>query len=146
MSYDLQFPNTSVSQPESEFDLSFAPPQSPPTPEQVFSSTFADVSGRDPLSTALSQRTPAQNLANYMVEQYLTNPQIVTKPVQINLGELETLKLGSMHWIEPDDRDPLFKMGRWAQILGKSGTGDPSDPVDLELRICDNEESFVGPT
>ena len=117
----------------------------PPTPEQIFRVAYADVSGRDALPTALSQRTPAKNLVNYNIKQHLYNPQIVRKPELIQLGEMKSLVSGSVHWFDPDPRDPLFSMGRWAQVLGKSGTGDTGDPVVLKLRICDNPESFIPP-
>lgn len=124
----------------------------PPTSQQQFESSYADVSGRDPLATALTQRTPAQNLADYLVSLYAgTNPRIVVKPVQIELGELDKTSpapasgdLSRQIWIE-DDRDPNFAGGRWATVLGRSGGADPGT-VELTLFIADNSESFVEPT
>ena len=126
--------------------------QGPPTPAQIFGNTFADVSGRDPLPTALNQRTPARNLANYNISMYLFNPQIIIKPVQINLGELSLINpapsgtdIARLIWFDADPRDPHFKVGRWAQVLGRSGSADPGT-VELELRICDNPQSFMPPS
>jgi len=127
-------------------------PVPPPTPEQHFNTTYADVSGRDPLPTALNQRTPARSLANYNISMYLLNPQIIRKPVQISLGELHLTNpapdgydIARLMWFDADDRDPHFVIGRWAQVIGRSGTADPGI-VELELRICDNPESFIEPT
>jgi len=123
-----------------------------PTPSQIFQNTFAEVSGRDPLPTALNQRTPARNLANYNISMYLFNPQIIIKPVQINLGELSLINpapsgtdIARLIWFDADPRDPHFKVGRWAQVLGRSGSADPGT-VELELRICDNPQSFIPPS
>jgi len=124
----------------------------PPTPAQIFQNTFAEVSGRDPLPTALNQRTPARSLANYNISMYLFNPQIIRKPVQIELGELHLTNpapdgddIARLMWFDADDRDPHFVIGRWAQVIGRSGTADPGT-VELELRICDNPESFIPPS
>ena len=82
---------------------------------------------------------------------YLFNPQIIRKPVQIELGELSLTNpapdgedIARMIWLDADDRDPHLKIGRWAQVIGRSGTADPGI-VELELRICDNPESFIEP-
>lgn len=123
-----------------------------PTAQEMFDITYADAAGREPLATALQQRTPAQNLADYLVSIYAgTNPRIVTKPVQIEPGELDKTSpapasgdLSRQIWIE-DDRDPNFAGGRWATILGRSGGADPGT-VELTLFIADNAESFVEPT
>ena len=152
MSFDLQFPAAALAKPGDAFDLSFAIPVLPPTPSDIFGSAFAEVSGRDPLPTALNQRTPARSLANYNISMYLLNPQIIRKPVQISLGELHLTNpapdgedIARMIWLDADDRDPHLKIGRWAQVIGRSGTADPGI-VELELRICDNPESFIEPT
>lgn len=127
-------------------------PTLPPTVQTQFETTYADVSGRDPLPTALTSRDPAKNLVNYLVGIYAgNNPRIVRKPVLIQYGELDKVspappagKLCREIWIE-DPRDPNFKMGRRAVILGRSGGADPGT-VELTLFIADNAESFVEPS
>lgn len=126
-------------------------PQPPPTIQQQFETTYADVSGRDPLPTALTSRDPARNLVNYLVGIYAgNNPRIVRKPVLIQYGELDKVSpappAGSRCreiWIK-DPRDPNFKTGRRALILGRAGGADPG-VVELTLFIADNAESFVEP-
>lgn len=127
-------------------------PVVPPTIQTQFETSYADVSGRDPLPTALQQRTPAQNLVNYLVGLYAgTNPRIVRKPVLVQLGELDKVspappagKLCREIWIV-DPRDPNFKTGRRAVIIGRSGSANPG-VVELTLFIADNAASFVEPS
>jgi hypothetical protein len=40
-----------------------------------------------------------------------------------------------------DAMDPLFFMGRWAQIQGRRFTDNPLE-VEFDLRISDHAESF----
>lgn len=128
------------------------PNDTPPTIQQQFQITYADVAGRDPLPTALTQRTPAQQLVNYLVRIYAgNNPRIVRKPVMIQLGEFDKTspappagKLCREIWIN-DPRDPNFKNGRRAVILGRSGGAEPGT-VELTLLIADNAASFVEPS
>lgn len=120
----------------------------PPTDQQTFEARFADVAGRDPLPTALQQRTPAKQLVNYLVSMYRYNPRIVIYDAQVELGELalttpapEAGDVARMIWIE-DPRAPEFTMGRWAQVLGRSGGALPGT-VTLILRIDDNPDAFI---
>ena len=115
----------------------------PPTEEEVFRATFADATGRDPFPSALLQRTPARKLANHYVNLYRFPPYRVTKRFHIRFGERHLTEPGRMIWHQDPD-DPLFKMGRWAQIQGAEGDARAGE-VELVLRISDHPESFIPP-
>jgi len=115
-----------------------------PTDEEIFQASFEDASGRDPLPTALLERTPARQLANHLVNVYRFPPYIVTKRFPIDLDQYPLTEPGLMMWHQDDD-DPLFSMGRWAQIQGRRFEDNPV-AVELRLRISDHPESFEKPT
>lgn len=116
----------------------------PPTEEEIFQASFEDASGRDPLPTALVERTSARQLANHNVIVYKYPPYLVTKRLPIELSDYDLTEPGKMMWHQDDD-DPLFAMGRWAQIQSRSLGDDPIE-VELTLRISDHPESFTEPT
>lgn len=112
--------------------------------EEVFAASFEDASGRDPLPTALIERTPARQLANHLLQVYLYPPYMATKRVPIELEDYEKAVPGNMMWHKDED-DPLFSMGRWGQIQGVRWTDNPLE-VELTIRISDHPESFEEPT
>lgn len=116
----------------------------PPSEEEVFQASFEDASGRDPLPTALLDRTPAKRLANHNVIVYKYPPYIVTKRWPIPIEKYPLTKPGFMGWFK-DTKDPLFAMGRWAQIQGRRFMDDPNE-VELVMRISDHPECFEAPT
>lgn len=116
----------------------------PPTDEEIFEASFEDASGRDPLPTALLERTPAKRLANHNVIVYKYPPYLVTKSLPIELDDYNLIRPGNMIW-HKDENSPLFSMGRWAQIQGRRFGDDPTH-VELTLRISDHPESFTEPT
>ena len=116
----------------------------PPSDQEIFEASFEDVSGRDPLPTALLERTPARQLANHLVDVYRYQPYLVTKRLPIELQKYDLTAPGRMIW-HKDENDPLFSMGRWAQVQGRRFGDDPTH-VELTFRISDHPESFTEPT
>jgi len=116
----------------------------PPTEEEVFRASFEDASGRDPLPTALLNRTPAKRLAAHNVLVYSRPPYLVVKRLPIRLEEYPLTLPGMMMWHQDDD-DPLFRMGRWAQIQGRRFGDNPLE-AEFTLRISDHPQSFEAPT
>ena len=126
----------------------------PPTEEQIFRDTFSDVSGRDPLPTSLTQRKPAQDLANHNVNVHRHNPRLVSTTMTIRLGEFVLTSpapaagdVARMMWFPYDKDDPVFNIrpGRWAQVIGRGSTDIRSGEMEVIVRIADNPESFIPP-
>lgn len=141
---------------QDNFDLVFAKQVNPGTPdnfnlsfyalsdEAVFRASFEDASGRDPLPTALLERTPARKLAGHNVICYMHPPMICEKTIPIlKLSDYRLTKPCMMIWIQ-DDKDPIFRMGRWAQIQGRTFGANPLE-LRLRVRISDHPESFIPP-
>jgi hypothetical protein len=114
------------------------------TQEAIFYASFEDASGSEPLSTALLAREDAQKLVSHNVICYQYPPMTAEKTIPVELEDYDKTVPGMMIWIT-DQYDPLFKMGRWAQIQGRRFGSNPLE-VDLSLRISDHPESFVEPT
>jgi len=115
----------------------------PPTEEEVFRASFEDASGRDPLPTALLNRIPAKRLAAHNVMVYSRPPYMVVKRLPIRLEQYPLTLPGMMMWHQDDD-DPLFRMGRWAQIQGRRFGDNPLE-AEFTLRISDHPQSFEAP-
>lgn len=141
---------------QDNFDLVFAKQVNPGTPdnfnlsfyalsdEAVFRASFEDASGRDPLPTALLERAAARKLAGHNVIVYQYPPMLAEKVVPVALEDYDKTVPGMMIWIK-DEYDPLFSMGRWAQIQSRTFSANPLK-VALTVRISDHPESFVEPT
>lgn len=111
--------------------------------EALFRASFEDASGRDPLPTALLDRSDARKLCDHNVICYQYPPMLCTKTIPIELSDYGKTVPGMMIWIK-DRKDPLFKMGRWAQIQRRKFSANPL-VIELTVRISDHPESFVEP-
>lgn len=111
--------------------------------EALFRASFEDASGRDPLPTALLDRGDARKLCDHNVICYQYPPMLCTKTIPIELSDYGKTVPGMMIWIK-DRKDPLFKMGRWAQIQRRKFSANPL-VIELTVRISDHPESFVEP-
>lgn len=115
-------------------------PRDTPGQGVIFRASFEDASGRDPLATALLDRLSARKLAGHNVLCYEYPPMMAEKTTPVDLQDYDLVTPGRMIWVQ-DEYDPLFKMGRWAQIQSRTFGSNPVE-VRLGVRISDHPESF----
>lgn len=113
--------------------------------EGLFRASFEDASGRDPLATALLARDDAKKLCSHNVICYQYPPMLADLIIEVPIGSFYLVTPGRMVWIKLE-HNPLFKMGRWAQVQSRRPLGIDSTLVDIGVRISDHPESFLEPT
>lgn len=138
--FDLNFDSKASAKSRDSFDLSFYALSD----EAIFRASFEDASGRDPLPTALLERNDARKLCGHNVICYLYPPMLSRKIIKVPVGSFHLVTPGNMIWIK-DPLDPLFQMGRWAQIQERRPLGIDSEFVDVRVRVSDHPESFLEP-
>ena len=89
---------------------SWAEIQPIPDEQEIFQASFEDASGRDPLPTALLERTPARQLANHYVNVYRYPPYWATKRLPVEVEEYDLCEPGEMMWHQ-DDHGPAVLHG-----------------------------------